>query len=109
MVNYWLTTFVTQVKRVGRNVFGYRFLPNATRVDELGYKKRALFVYVTKPFTIAFDNPVFLSHQNLMQARQIAVVLNELGYVVDVVHLRDVRFKPRRKYDILISHRVSLE
>ncbi len=92
-----------------RGIVGYRFLSNVNQVQESLYSKRALLVYMTKPFQLEEDDPLFLGHQNLKQSRQIAMVLNDLGYVVDVAHYRDRRFKARAIYDLVISHKVTTE
>jgi glycosyltransferase involved in cell wall biosynthesis len=107
-VEFWLKSLLTLGKRAARNIIGFPFISNANAVDESRFTKRALLVYLTKPFTIEVDDPIFLRHQNFKQATQIAQVLDELGYVVDVLHYLDLRFKPRRKYDMVISHRIDL-
>jgi glycosyltransferase involved in cell wall biosynthesis len=102
------TRVISLARGAVRRVVGYPFIANANKVNESEYSKRALLVYVTKAFMIKDDDPLFYGHQNFKQCRNIATVLDELGYVVDVAHFLDVRFRPRRKYDLLINHRVSL-
>ncbi|HSI13959.1 MAG TPA: glycosyltransferase [Chthoniobacter sp.] len=45
------------------------------------------------------------SHQNLHQARDIALLLQERGYACDVVHYKNKQFTVDRPYDLIISHR----
>ena len=72
-----------------------------------GAAKRALFVYSALPFHLPESHPAFRYHQNLRQARQIAGVLAEFGYTVDVVDHSDRTFRPMRVYDLLLCHRVD--
>lgn len=95
-------------RRIVRNLAGYPLVANANKVDESHYSKRALLVYLTKPFLIREDDPLFLRHQSFRQSRNIAAVLDELGYIVDVADHLDVGFQSRRKYELLISHRIGL-
>ena len=69
--------------------------------------KRALFVYSVLPFHLHESHPAFRYHQNLRQACQIAAVLAEFGYAVDVVDYSDRIFRPTRVYDLLLCHRVN--
>ncbi len=97
-----------QFRVIMRRLIGYPVIYNANKVNEANYNKRALLIYLVKPFLLKEDDPMFLKHQNLKQCKQIAAVLSELGYVVDVVDIRDMRFKPSKDYDLIISHRVNL-
>jgi len=94
-------TFLWKVK-------GYPFVRNVNRADERALAKRALLVYLVKPFLVKDGDPVFLWHQNLKQCKQIAAILGEFGYAVDAADSRDGRFRPGRKYDLIISHRLQL-
>jgi glycosyltransferase involved in cell wall biosynthesis len=66
--------------------------------------KRALLSYLTRPFSLARDDPRFLSHINIWHAVEMVRALNKLGYRVDVVGYQDLRFVPRRPYDLFIGH-----
>lgn len=72
-------------------------------------RRRALLVYLTRPFLLKENDPVFFRHQNFRQNRQIAALLDEYGYTVDVADIADKRFAPDRPYDLVISHRVDLD
>lgn len=66
--------------------------------------KRALLSYITVPFLLAADDPSNTRFSNIGLARTIVEVLNDLGYVVDIVEYNDTRFRPRHKYDVFLGH-----
>lgn len=66
--------------------------------------RRALLSYLVHPFSIPRDDPRFLRHNNIWLAYEIVRILNQLGYIVDVVDYRDTSFVPRKKYDLFIGH-----
>ncbi len=103
------THYYRKARATARKTLGYPVIYNVNRVSEGGYNKRALLIYLVKPFLIKDDDPLFLTHQNLRQCKQIASILGEFGYVVDVVDVKDKTFKPSKHYDLVISHRVDLE
>jgi hypothetical protein len=70
--------------------------------------RRALLVYLVEPFVIRPDDLRFLEHQNLKQNLQIASALGSAGYCVDVADVADRKFRPPRRYDLVVSHRVDL-
>lgn len=65
---------------------------------------RALLSYIVHPFSISPNDPRFLRHINIWRSRKIVQVLNELGYIVDVVDYRNTKFVPHRKYEVFIGH-----
>ncbi|RJR27571.1 glycosyltransferase family 1 protein [candidate division WWE3 bacterium] len=66
--------------------------------------KRSLLSYITTPFRLSPDDPRNVQFSNIGIARSIVHVLNELGYIVDVVEWNDNKFIPGRKYDLFIGH-----
>jgi glycosyltransferase involved in cell wall biosynthesis len=66
--------------------------------------KRALLSYITGPFKLSTDDPSNSQFSYTGIARSIVRVLNELGYVVDVVEWLDTVFVPKKKYDLFIGH-----
>jgi glycosyltransferase involved in cell wall biosynthesis len=80
---------------------------NVNDVEAPAQKKAALLIYLARAFRFAEDDPAFLRHQNVRQCRQIAQLLGDLGYVVDVVDRRDESFVPGRTYDLVISERLD--
>lgn len=90
---------------------GYPFLQNVHGVEDAGTKRRALLIYLTEPFQLREDDTRFLDHQNLKQCRQIASLLDEAGYLVDVADYQDdklVQGELPRQYDLIVSHRGDL-
>jgi len=66
--------------------------------------KRALLSYIVHSFAISIDDPRFFSHINIWRSHEIVRILNNLGYIVDVIDYRDTNFVPRREYDLFIGH-----
>lgn len=66
--------------------------------------KRALFTFLPLPFRLSVDDPLYVRFSVYGMSRCIVRVLNELGYIVDVVDWQDARFTPNKKYDLFISH-----
>ena len=108
LIRHRLKAAVAFMRHVTKAILGYPFIVNANGVDEAQFDKRALLIYVTEAFSIRSDHPTLLTHQNLKQATQIAEVLGELGYVVDVADYLDNRLFPKHTYDLVISHRVDI-
>ena len=71
---------------------------------KLGLRNRALLSYITWPFRQPPGHPDRLRFSNCGIAVSLVRVLNELGYVVDVVEWTDAKFVPRRPYDLFIGH-----
>lgn len=95
------------LRRGLRRLLGYEVIRDATRQEDGTSRKRALLVYLPLAFRLADTDPRLLSHQNLRQCRQIAILLGEFGYVVDVADCRDRRIKVKGPYDLVISHRLD--
>jgi hypothetical protein len=104
-----LSNNYSKLRALIRRLIGHPIICNANKVNEKDYNKRALLVYLVKPFQLKDDDPRFLNHQNLKQCRQIASVLGEFRYVVDVVDVRDESFKLSKYYDLIISHKINLK
>jgi glycosyltransferase involved in cell wall biosynthesis len=85
----------------------YSVVINVNGVDEYDYKKIALLVYIVRPFQLRDEDPELYRHQQLKQCKQIAAILGESGYIVDVVDIRNWLFRPYRDYDLVISNRVA--
>jgi glycosyltransferase involved in cell wall biosynthesis len=90
------------------NIFRYKFIDNKIirNFDEFCEKKigHALLYYVGRPF-IFKKNMDNYTHTNQWEVVEIAKILNELGFWVDIVD-RDVdidKFHPEDKYDIFIG------
>ena len=97
------------VRRAIRLLRGYPVVFDVNHSAGKVRRQRALLVYLTEPFLLKETDPIFYWHQNFRQSRQIAAVLDEYGYVVDVADIADKRFVPDRPYDLVVSHRVDLD
>lgn len=67
-------------------------------------KGRVALFYIAHPLLPpkALRNRSRFSNDGI--AQNIPRVLNELGYVVDIIHFQNNKWKPRMKYDFVISH-----
>lgn len=92
-----------------RRIVGYPICSNVTKLNSNGFNKRALILYLSQPFTFAKSDRRFLLHQNYKQTIQLANILTDLGYIVDVADFRDSKFKPQKNYDLLMSHRLNFD
>ena len=81
-------------------IYGYRRYLNPLRL----HKKRALLSYLPKPIidNMAGKKTVRFSNSGIVLSW--ARVLNELGYVVDVVDWEDKTFRPGSAYDLVVFH-----
>ena len=68
--------------------------------------KRALLSSTTTPFRLSPDDWRNLIFSHIGTVRSIVHVLNELGYIVDIIERTDTKFIPRRHYDLFIGHGV---
>lgn len=99
----------SQIKSKLKKIIGYKVIYNANKVNEADYNKRAILIYIVQPFLLEEDDPVFFNHQNLKQCKQVVTILGECGYIVDVVDIEDIYFRPSQDYDLVISHRINLD
>jgi glycosyltransferase involved in cell wall biosynthesis len=74
--------------------------PGETRVAA----KHALLSFITTPFRLSPDDPRNLQFCLIGVARNLVRVLNEFGYVVDVIEWSDMTFVPAEPYEIFIGH-----
>jgi len=72
--------------------------------DDGTRNKRALVSFLTGAFRLRPANPDNVRFSLIGVARGIVQTLNELGYAVDVAEWSDVKFLPRRKYDLFVGH-----
>lgn len=91
-----------------RKVLGFPIIYNANRTIEAESHKRALLVYLVKPFQIKDNDPRFLRHQNFKQCKQIAELLGEFAYIVDVADVSRKNINIQKDYDLIISNNPKL-
>lgn len=67
-------------------------------------KGRVALFYITHPLLL----PKFMRNKSRFSndgiAQNIPRVLNELGYVVDIIHFQNDKWEPKKKYDFVICH-----
>ena len=64
------------------------------------YKKRCLLIYITFPFK---QRDLSDRHQNIWQATELARIIGEFGYQVDVADYQNKYTRPIGKYDMVIG------
>ena len=103
---YYLRRLYNKFKTIIEHTKYYPVIYNANGVNESSFSKRALFIYIVKPFLLKDSSPKILTHQNARQCKQIASLLNEYEYIVDVVDVRNRKFRPSKDYDLVIRNKV---
>jgi len=66
--------------------------------------KKALLMYLSLPLKWRESDPRFNWHENQKQSVEIAMLLKDEGFSVDVVDFRDCKFKPDKEYELFIGH-----
>lgn len=69
-------------------------------VNRSAHPRNCLVLYVSTPFR---RRHLRNSHQNLLQVRELARVIGEFGYNVDVMDFNDRRVRLTRAYDLVID------
>jgi glycosyltransferase involved in cell wall biosynthesis len=105
---YFIFRRYNKIKSLLNRTPRYPAVYNVNKAAESDHDKRALLIYLVKPFLLAGTDPQLLTHQNSRQCKQIAALLGELGYIVDAIDIRDKEFLPSKKYHLIISNRVNL-
>ena len=65
-----------------------------------GIQNRCLLIYITRPFCANTD---IERHQNIWQSRELARIIGEYGYIVDVVDYDNRFVKLHNTYDLVIG------
>ena len=73
------------------------FRQNVNRSD---YSKHCLMKYITVPF---YSPPLYHRHQNMWQVPEMAKIIGDFGYNVDVISYDDTTIKLTKKYDLLFD------
>ena len=68
-----------------------------------------LLSFVVEPFLLQQGQKLPTGHTHFAESVLLAELLLGMGFAVDVIDYRNKTFIPQKKYDILISSRVSLE
>lgn len=72
-------------------------------------QKNALLIYRAMPFHLSPSHPIYRSHQNMIQSRWIAEVLDQMGFTVDVLEYSKPTVPMRDCYDLVISHNCTVD
>src|SRR3989344_1733888 len=67
-------------------------------------RKRALLCYLVQPLVDSQRGEEIVRFSNSGLSMSWARVLNELGYIVDIINWDDIDFKPERSYDLVVFH-----
>lgn len=78
-------------------LFGYGICEN---VNHSHHDKNCLVLYITQPFKV---NDKSYQHQNHWQVKEIARVIGESGYNVDVVNYNDKKVRLNKQYDLVLD------
>ena len=73
------------------------FCQNVNRSD---YSKHCLMKYITVPF---YHPPLYHRHQNMWQVPEMAKIIGDFGYNVDVMNYDDTTTKLTKQYDLLFD------
>lgn len=84
-------------RKIAGKIRNKLLIRNVTKTD---YKKRALLIYITKPFIMPEKS---CTHSNWYEALNIVKALNELEYNVDVVFFECTRSIRYKRYDLVIG------
>lgn len=69
-------------------------------VNDTVFSKNCLLLYILEPFKAA---SLSINHQNQWQARELARIIGEFGYNVDVIRFDSSRVRLTKKYDLVID------
>ena len=86
-----------------RLVHNSKILFNVNQVHSSNRQRRALLVYSIRPFLVDRLSQKFVVHTNYWRSIELAKMLDELGYVVDVMDHNDHYSAVNRDYDLLIG------
>lgn len=90
--------FVKKIKRKIKAIPNFWYKGTKKNVFNSDYSSKALLSYITLPFVKQSYN-----HTNYFEAISLARVLNDLGYVVDVIEYTKIGFKNLDNYDVIIG------
>ncbi|MEW5957809.1 MAG: glycosyltransferase [Chloroflexota bacterium] len=94
------------VRRLAASVIRFRderILYNVNRAPQTASSRRALLAYIIRPFRLKPESEEFVAHQNNWAAMEIARLLGELGYIVDVINWNNHTTPIRYNYDLVIG------
>ncbi len=85
------------IKKIYIKLFGWGLIEN---VNSTNFNKNCLLCYIVIPFqTDVFEN----YHQNQWQVKELAKIIGEFGFNVDVINFDDKKARLTKKYDLIID------
>lgn len=88
------------IKDLKNKIADYIYKPVAENVNHTEYNKDCLMVYIRSPFQREKNKH---THQNIMQAKEIARLIGEQGYNVDVIDYHDESIVLNKHYDLIFD------
>lgn len=70
---------------------------------------RALLSYIADSIAWPDDHPKLLTHSNYWECREIARLLNDMGFSVDAINWNDFSFNPGKEYDLVLDIDANLQ
>lgn len=77
--------------------------------SENGYRGNMLLSYIVDPFLLKRDEPVSNAHHHDWLSWQIGKTFLDMGYSIDVVHYRNKKFIPKKKYAFFVGARTNFQ
>jgi len=91
------------IKKLYRILLKKKILSNVNKMPENKNYKRALLIYLIQPFKQRANSSKFRFHTNYWGNIEIAKILGEFGYIVDVIDYNNSKIKLKRNYDLVIG------
>ena len=92
---------IGKVKTVYRTQFGFPVVYDVCSAEKY-LTKRALLVYLVEPF-LQKSKQSSHWHSNWTQNLDIAEILTEFGYIVDVINWNDLKSQVKYSYDLVLG------
>ena len=86
------------LRKIQAKIWGHGLLTN---VNGTNFERRCLLKYIVEPFLQ--NNPSASTHQNQWQVRQLAHIIGEMGYDVDVMNYNDTKVTLHGTYDLVVD------
>ena len=101
-IKNWVITTKTRCKN--------RFFPKIVTLSSDKHNKGdVLLSYITQPFILEEDDPLFYSHSNQWECKQIAYTWVNHGYNVDIIDWDNATFLPKKDYFVFIDIHSNME
>jgi glycosyltransferase involved in cell wall biosynthesis len=106
MISETIKNWVITTKNRCKN----RFFQKIVTLSSDKYNKGdVLLSYITQPFNLEEDDPLFYSHTNQWECKQIANAWVNHGYNVDIIDWDNATFLPKKDYSVFIDIHSNME